>query len=263
MMISSSLISCAVSAARAAGAHALQNQHRRGEVIASFKHDVKLKLDVECQQIIEDIVLKTFPQHAFLGEESSKHETIDNEYVWVADPIDGTVNFTHGFPYWCTSIAVQRNGETVAGAVYAPALQELYTAEKDKEAFCNDTPVRVSKTAGLKQSMVMTGMDRDNEPGHEPYSIFRAIADNTQKARITGSAALDICQVAAGRADGYFESCIYLWDIAAAGLIAQQAGGQTEIIHYPSDNIYRMRFIASNGIIHNELRALIKAHLHN
>ena len=280
------LLAVAVEATRTAGKHALENSHRRSEAIMRAAHDVKLALDVECQQIATQVISAHFPAHNILGEEdstgtlaptlsersgdrgvvprhagdgdghtpSSKHHA--PRYQWIIDPIDGTVNFSHGMRQWCCSIAVRNGDETVAGAVFAPALDELYTATIDGSALLNNAPLRVSDTGRLADAVVCTGMDKKATPELPPYSLFMTLAENTQKARIMGSAALDICHVARGEADAYFETGIFIWDVAAAGLIVRQAGGKAAILrHLPEQ---RLIYLASNGKLQQELIDLLK-----
>ncbi|MDP6491357.1 MAG: inositol monophosphatase family protein [Kiritimatiellia bacterium] len=262
------LLSCAVAAARKAGDHALANLDRRSEADAITHHDVKLKLDVECQAIAEAVVREAFPDHEILGEEDdhaaiaapSEEEgvlwpTESDETLWVIDPIDGTVNFSHGLPRWCCSIGVLQGGRPVAGVVYAPALGLLYTATCDTVAACNGEPLHVSDTDALEESIVMTGVDRHKNTRVPPLAVFNAIANTAQRPRIMGVAALDMCSVAAGQADGYMETGIFLWDVAAAGLIVQQAGGRTEILQ--RDNGFKLQFLATNGPIHEELKGVV------
>lgn len=253
------LLSCAIKAAKSTGTYALQNISRRNEVVKDFSHDVKLKLDLECQANAEAIIRSTFPDHAILGEESNDNQinnSPSSDYLWIIDPIDGTVNFSHGFIFWCTSIAVQYKGATIAGAVYAPALNELFTATIDQHSMCNEKKISVSEVTSLSSSMIHTGMDRNAAPGHEPFSIFKTLAEKTQKARITGSAALDLCRVACGQADGYYESDIYIWDVAAAELIIKQAGGKTEVLKH-LEGKHRLQYLASNGHIHEQLLKIV------
>jgi myo-inositol-1(or 4)-monophosphatase len=258
------LLEAAVAAARAGGLHALGNLHRRSETIMVAAHDVKLRLDVECQDIAERTVKSFFPDHAILAEESANLEhpaeaPSGSPYLWIIDPIDGTVNFSHGLPLWCCSVAVKARGTVLAGAVFAPALNELYTAARGLPACCNGTPLRVSRTSALDKAMVLTGLDQKLTPRMNRFDLFRDIADHAQKARVLGAAALDVCRVAAGQADGYFESGIYTWDVAAAGLVAEQAGGRIEILGEPGP--HRLYFLATNGFVHDALKALIQARL--
>jgi len=268
MMGINDLLECAIAAARKAGDHALANLDRRREADAITHHDVKLKLDVECQAIAETVVRETFPDHTILGEEDDHRAmappanekgilwpTESGDYLWVIDPIDGTVNFSHGLTRWCCSIGVMQGGRPVAGAVYAPALGLLYAATCESAATCNGEPIHVSDTATLKEGIVMTGVDRHTNSGVPSLSVFNAIANAAQRPRIMGVAALDMCCVAAGEADGYMETGIFLWDVAAAALIVQQAGGEVEIIK--RENGFRLQCIATNGPIHAELKGVV------
>lgn len=250
------LLDCAISAAKAAGAHAAGNIDRRKETEAVFAHDVKLRLDLECQQVAETTISNRFPAHAILGEESKTPPPASHNYLWVVDPIDGTVNFTHGIRHWCCSVAVMQESRTVAGAVYAPLLDELYTATDKSRATLNGNEIRVSETAMLGDALVLTGISKSVDAGLEQFGFFREIALNSRKTRIMGSAALDLCRVAAGAADAYYESTIYLWDIAAAGLIVERAGGRTKTAEAPPEP-NRLRFLASNGRLHDELVELV------
>ena len=254
------LLETAVKAARTAGTHALGNRHRKTDSVMLAAHDVKLKLDLECQAIAEGIVRAAYPRHALLAEESAdKGQPADNPhdspYTWIIDPIDGTVNFSHGLPWWCCSVAVNYRGQTVAGAVYAPATDELFTADRDGTSRLNGNPITVSGTALLKDAMILTGLDQKVTSKRGRFELFRDIADHCQKARVIGAAALDMCRVAAGQSDGYFEAGIYTWDVAAAGLIVERAGGKAEMLAELSP--HRMVYMATNGRIHEELKGLV------
>lgn len=247
------LLEIAVAAARAAGDHALANLHRRHEVFQRTAHDVKLQLDLECQAQAEQVVHQHFPQHPFLGEEGGDYVE-SAEQLWIVDPIDGTVNFSHGLPLWCASVAVRQAGRIAAGAVYAPMLNRLYTATADGSALCNGQPLHVSATGRLEESIVLTGIFKE-----QPLSLelLATLTRTLQKVRIYGSAALDLCLLAHGQAEGYFESKIYLWDIAAAGLIAERAGARVEVLE--RFDALSCRLLASNGHIHDALKNLIRA----
>ena len=224
MIPPSQLLETAVAAATAAGQHAFTNKDRRTESNESFAHDIKLVLDVECQKVAEKIILAQFPDHGILGEEDA-YVSPDNAYEWIIDPIDGTMNYTHGFPYWCCSIAVRHNQKVIAGCVYAPEYDECYTAHIEGPALLNGNPIQPAATSNLQDALIFTGISKHMERlADEQFGRFQSLALNTQKLRINGSAALDICHVAAGSADGYIESSIYLWDFAAAGLIAERTG---------------------------------------
>ncbi len=249
------LQSVAVQAARRGGLHALTNKERRDEIHQSFSHDVKLELDIECQRIIEQTITSACPGHRIVGEEDTGTESNrGNGLEWIIDPIDGTVNFSHGLPIWCCSVAVRSDTEVLAGAVFAPELNLLYEASINTPALCNGTPITVSETDALLKSLVFTGADKDEKT--TAFRFFNAIADKVQRPRISGSAALDICQVAAGNADGYFEPKIYIWDIAAAALILRQAGGTHITFDQPEE--HALSCLATTGKIHSHLLELLE-----
>jgi len=251
-----SLLNVALEAVTNAGNHALKNYARRRQTIQVTAHDVKLKLDVECQGIAERTILGAFPDHAILGEETAGDAFPSHSpYVWIIDPIDGTVNFSHGLPFWCCSIAVQFKGVTVAGAVYGPAVGELFTATRGGPARRNGKKIHVSDTSNVKSALVMTGLDQKLAPSSNRLDIFSTISENVQKARVVGTAALDICRVAAGQADGYFESGVYVWDVYAGALVVECAGGRVESLGSPAP--LRQLFLATNGLIHQPLKKLI------
>jgi myo-inositol-1(or 4)-monophosphatase len=252
------LLACAVAAARSAAGHAARNLSRRNVVARRFKHDVKLRLDMECQAKAEKVIRSRFPEHRILGEEDAddaKKQNVDSRFEWVIDPIDGTVNFSHGLPYWCCSVAVRYSGKVLAGAVYSPALNELYTASIGCPACCNGRRIRVSRISAVGDALVLTGLDKSIDRGVPAYSTFERMWEHVQRGRIMGSAALDICRVAAGQADAYFESGIYIWDVAAAGLIVRQSGGKVEATREQAG--HRMRFLATNGRIHAQMKSLL------
>ena len=254
------LLACAVDAATHAGRHAYKQRALRKDTVAVLKHDIKLKLDLECQTIAEGVILEKYPSHRILGEEGIREADQDGTapFEWIIDPIDGTVNFAHGLPLWCCSIAVRQGDTIVAGAVHIPEREETFCATIDGPALLNGHPISVSDTPDMAHAMIMTGLDKDLKPGVPPLAVFSAISTVAQKTRICGSAAMDICSVACGRADGYFEGQIYLWDIAAAGLIVERAGGQIEHLGALNEP-HRLCFMASNGHIHEPLRERIRS----
>lgn len=249
------LLECAVEAAKAAGQHALRNHRRRREVLRNFRHDVKLNLDVECQDRAEATIRRQFPKHSFLGEEGLADRN-GAALEWVIDPIDGTVNFSHGLPMWCSSVAVRQGEQVLAGAVYAPMLDELYTAAIDRLARCNGRRLHVSDVSTLKRAMICTGLEKSRNPFAPPFQMLQRLHSGVQKCRVMGSAALDLCRVAQGHTDGYFESGIFLWDVAAAGLIVERAGGRADILRQKPD--HRYCYVATNGLIHRALCRLLE-----
>ena len=242
-------------AATRAGNHALGNVRRRGEVNAISRHDVKHILDVECQAVATATILAACPGDAILGEETAGEERpAPGNAEWIIDPIDGTVNFFHGLPHWCCSVAVRRGGVMQAGVVYAPELGLVFEATVDGPACCNGRPIRCSVLADPSHALVLTGSDKAEDPARA-FRFFAALARLVQRPRVLGAAALDICLVARGAADGYFEHGIYLWDIAAASLILARAGGADEVLRMHGR--YRLAFLASNGHLHAALKTCL------
>lgn len=249
------LLAVARHAAMSAGNHAFTNLDRRLDANIVARHDVKHKLDVECEAIATRAILDAFPDHAILGEESASDDETPPEGVqWVIDPIDGTVNFFHGLPNWCCSVAARIGGKSVAGAVFSPELGLCFTATADGPALCNGRELRVSATAETEKSIVATGADKSEDPSRA-FRFFNAIGKAVQRPRILGSAALDLCFVASGKADGYFEHGIFIWDVAAASLILERAGGRCEVLRRHGG--HRMAFLGTNGLIHDSLRSVI------
>jgi len=246
------LLDVCAEAARAAGGHALKNIHRRGEVAQSFDHDVKLVLDSECQRIAESVIHRHFPDHAILGEEGSIAK--QHAFEWVIDPIDGTVNYSRGIPYWCCSIAVRRDSEILTGCVFVPVLSECYAATADGPALCNGAPIHASDIPTLEKASFFTGLTKDMDP--RALDFFCDTAPRVSKIRILASAAIDICNVACGRSDGYFEAGLYFWDVAAAGLIAERAGAVCTA--YPRNEEHGLRFLCTNHHIHAAARELVE-----
>jgi len=247
-------------AARAAGLRAFDQSHRRTEIWQRCLRDVKLQLDRECQVVAEGVIHKAFPQHTVLGEESEAGAAPEQAPCrWIIDPIDGTVNFFHGLPWWCCSVAAEFRGRVVAGAVYAPVLNDCYTAREDGPALCNDAPIQVSATSRLDESVIATGLDKHEGAFEQALVRFQALAGHVQKMRIMGSAALDICQVACGKTEGFYESGIYIWDVAAAGLVTERAGGRFEILNFTPP--HQLECLITNRHIHAAIKTAVTAPL--
>ncbi len=239
-------------AARRAGDHVMANRHRRSDVKSILRSDVKHKLDVEAQEAASDVILSAFPEHAILGEETSESPLAESDYIWIVDPIDGTINFFHGLPWWCCSVAVRHKGKVMAGSVFIPEMRQMYEATCDSPAFCNGKTLRVSATDRLELAMLATGADKW-DLGEHSFRFLRKVSEMAQRPRILGAAAVDMCMVASGKLDGYFESGIYVWDMAASSLIVERAGGTCEVLKaYPN---HRMSVLATNGTLHAACRA--------
>lgn len=258
------LLVVASRAARLAGNHARENRARRNDTLSVARHDIKLALDVECQEIATAALARACPGHCIMGEESASRD-IAGEWVWIIDPIDGTVNFSHGKSVWCCSVALLHKGAAVAGAIYAPDLDLLFEAFLGGGSRCNGKTIRASRVDRLEQALVHTGADKEEsgDGGARPhFSFFKAIAEKVQRPRISGSAALDLCEVARGTAEAYFEPMIHLWDIAAGALIIEEAGGCTQVVARRGP--VSMSFIgAGNTAIRDQMHSLVAPLLEN
>ncbi|MGE5315061.1 MAG: inositol monophosphatase family protein [Acidobacteriota bacterium] len=216
------------------------------------------EFDKRAEALIISHIRSRFPSHDILAEESGSHD-IRSDYRWVIDPLDGTTNYTHGLPLFSVSIGIEHHGEMVAGVIYDPSADELFTAEKGKGAFLNGTPLHVSNADTLINSLLVTGFPytyRQN-PGRI-VDHFQNFLLEAQGIRRLGSAALDLAYIAAGRLDGYWEVTLNPWDKAAGVLLVKEAGGTvTDFLGNP-DSIYTPTTLASNGIIHRQMIDVLK-----
>jgi myo-inositol-1(or 4)-monophosphatase len=216
------------------------------------------EIDKYSERMIIDRIKKIYPSHDFLAEESGAAD-IFSEYRWIIDPLDGTVNFTHGLPIFCVSIGLEYKGEIILGVVYDPSLDELFTAEKGKGAWLNKKRIEVSKTAKLIESLVVTGFPYTVNQNPEPdITHFRNFVVEAQAVRRLGSAALDLCAVAAGRFDGFWEGALHSWDMAAGVLIVTEAGGKWTDYNGTPSTVYNKQMLATNGLIHEQMIEVLK-----
>ena len=187
-----------------------------------------------------------------LGEEEGLRDT-GSEYRWYVDPLDGTTNFAHGFPVFCVSIALQHREQVIAGLCFDPTRDELFAAEHDGGAFLNDQPIHVSKIDALKESLVGTGFPSHKRHKNPNIHFYHQITLRTHGVRRAGSAALDLCYVACGRLDGFWEFNLNPWDTAAGVLIAQEAGGRVTNFSGGQFELNSRETLASNGFLHEAL----------
>jgi myo-inositol-1(or 4)-monophosphatase len=215
--------------------------------------DLVTDVDVASEQLIRDQVSIHYPRHQVLAEEGGLAES-NSEYRWIIDPLDGTTNYAHSYPVFCVSIALEYRGEVILGVVYDPMRDELFAAERGAGATLNNRSIRVSTTADLMKSLLSTGF---------PYDIRTAtltnldhwanFAMNAQALRRDGAAALDLCYVACGRFDGFWELNLAAWDMAAGVLIVEEAGGRVSNFKGESFDIYKPEVLASNSLIHDRM----------
>jgi myo-inositol-1(or 4)-monophosphatase len=219
--------------------------------------DLVTEIDLQIEREFRVMIAERFPEHVVLGEEfeSRGDREATTPFCWVFDPIDGTTNYAHGLPVFCSSLALEIDGALAVGAIYDPTRRELFTAERGQGAWLNGRPLKVSSADTLIDALLVTGfhygIQRDPE---ELVSLFREFITKAQAVRRLGSAALDLAYVAAGRFDGYWESKIQPWDVAAGALIVEEAGGQVTTV---TGEPFRSRagsVLATNGRIHDLMR---------
>ena len=221
-------------------------------------NDLVTEADHASDAAIIEVIRKHFPDHFILSEETGNVPTT-SEYKWIIDPIDGTINFAHGIPICCVSIGVEKNGQMILGAVYAPFLHEFFFAEKGKGAFLNDKPISVSSQHELKHACLVTGFPYSYlDMPNGPLQVFERFIRKGVPLRRLGSAAIDLCWVAAGRFDGFYEHKLNAWDSAAGFLIVEEAGGKVSDFDGNDYSPYQPHLCATNGIIHEELLKVVK-----
>ncbi|MEK6539300.1 MAG: inositol monophosphatase family protein [Deltaproteobacteria bacterium] len=249
----------AIDAAKSAGLLLKRNIGRRHTIEFKGVIDVVTEMDIKAEDMIMKTIKARFPEHGILTEESFEQKS-GSGYRWIIDPLDGTTNYLHGFPIFCVSIALEREGEIILGVVFNPMLNELFTAEKGKGAYLNSKRIRVSGISELTKSLLATGFPYDvrTSPDNN-ISHFANLAVRAQAIRRAGSAALDMCYVACGRFDGFWELKLKPWDTAAAMLIIKEAGGIVTDFNGSAFSLYSGETLASNGLVHDEMIEVLNA----
>jgi len=247
----------AVSAARDAGriqVEAFDKPHK-----VDFKGETNLVTEVDraCEEAIHSRLRQAFPTHDFLMEESVTPRT-DSPFLWVVDPLDGTTNYTHRYPQFCCSIALQHEGKTVLGVVFDPIREELFTALAGSGAFLNGERIRTSDEDQLIRCLIATGFPNEIRTARDKnLRKFARILLLVRSVRRSGSAALDLCYLAAGRLDGYWVLTLSPWDAAAGVLLVQEAGGCVTDLKGAPPHLHTESFVASNGLIQETLLVLL------
>ena len=232
--------------------------------------DLVTEVDKGSETMIRNLILTHFPNHAILGEEGVEpgpeasaealRQAQDAEYLWIVDPLDGTTNFVHNFPFFSVSIALAHRGEVIVGVVYNPLHDEMFVAEKGKGAYMHGQRIRVSAESKLADSLVSTGFPSDDRHAR-PANVagLNAVVPKVRNVRVVGSAALHMAYVAAGRLSGFWEIGLNSWDVAAGALLVREAGGRvTDTLGRPFSLSVR-NIVATNGAIHDELLGTLEA----
>ena len=252
------LVATAAEAVLHAGA--IQRQHFGTDVQIDKKGviDLVTQVDLKVERWFRSMIGKRFPSHAVLAEEldDGAGAAARPEHCWVFDPIDGTVNYAHGLPIFCASLALEIDGVPTVGAVYDPMREELFTAERGAGARLNGVPLHVSTTPALVDAMLCTGFPYDvHETVDEVIGLFGAFVAEARAVRRLGSAALDLCYVAAGRFDGFWEQRLHPWDMAAGALLVTEAGGKVSTMAGAPFDCREGSIVATNGLLHDRLLA--------
>ena len=246
----------ALSAARRAGEVLRAGFGTEHAITYEGEVDLVTEMDTEAERVIREELLGTFPTHGMLAEEGGELGG-EEDARWIVDPLDGTTNYAHGLSIFCVSIALERAGEVVLGVVHDPMGEETFVAERGRGATLNGEPIRVSSTDEPIRALIATGFPYDRAELPEALELFGRLAASTRGMRRLGSAALDLCYVAAGRLDGYYERGIWPWDLAAGSVIVEEAGGR--LTNYRGDvlDLAGREIMASNGRLHSAMMRLI------
>jgi myo-inositol-1(or 4)-monophosphatase len=225
-----------------------------GKVAVEYKGEVDLitEADRSAEKLVVGRIRKQWPAHDLIGEEGSRVET-GSDFRWYVDPLDGTTNFAHGYPVFCVSIALEHKGERIAGVLYDPCRDELFAAEKGSGARLNGRPIQVSKVQHLAESLVATGFPRHKRHKNPNIPFYHQITLRSHGVRRAGSAALDLCCVACGRYDGFWEFNLNPWDTAAGVLLVEEAGGKISNFTGGPFAISSREVLATNSLIHDEM----------
>ena len=244
-------------------AGAIQIEGRESGFSVSKKADTDLvtEVDFECERMCRQVIAERFPDHDVLAEELGQEAPLDrpSRWRWVFDPIDGTTNYVHGLPIFCASLGLEIDGRTEVGAVYDPTRRELFTAERDEGACLNGNRLTVSVTRRLIDALVVTGFPYDvGQRADDLVELFGAFLGRARAVRRLGSAALDLCYVAAGRFDSFWEQHLKPWDVSAGALIVTEAGGRITGMDGSPFDPEAAHLVASNGPLHDEMLTVIR-----
>jgi myo-inositol-1(or 4)-monophosphatase len=241
-------------AAHAAGALVRESWQRPMSISYKGAIDLVTSVDQAAERCIVERLRREFPQHSLLAEEETDYSGSQHGYRWVVDPLDGTTNFAHGYPQFSISIALECEQQLLVGLVYDPLRQECFAALRGEGATLNGRPIATSKVAEINTALLATGFPYDRRENAEQYlAYFKAFMIRSQGIRRAGSAALDLCYVACGRLDGFWELKLKPWDTAAGALIVREAGGRVSNFSGGEFSIWSRETMASNGLIHGEM----------
>lgn len=260
-MAASALMTIMLAAVRKAGRGLARDFGEVAQLQVSMKGPANFvtAADHRAEKVLYEELSKARHGYCFLMEESGLVEGPDKSHVWIIDPLDGTTNFLHGMPHFAISVALQRDGELVAGIIYNPANGDVFTAERGKGAFFNDRRIRVSARRRMDEAVIATGIPHQGRPGHEPFlGELSKVMGASAGVRRFGAAALDLAWVAAGRFDGFWESGIQAWDMAAGIIMVREAGGFVSDMDGGKDMLTKGSIVCGNEHIHLALSKLVR-----
>ncbi len=210
--------------------------------------------DLAAEKAIYDYLSQRFPDHRFMGEEGLSKEEGNSPYRWIIDPLDGTSNYVHQFPYYAVSIGLERDNELIAGAIYDPNRDEMFSASTGNGAFLNKNPIRISNNSALSNAMCMASLPVKSDRNHPAVKQFLSVLEVAQTVQRTGSAALNLCAVASGRIDAFWSRSLKPWDMAAGVVIVREAGGQVTSMSGAEFNVHQPDLLSTNGTsVHDAL----------
>lgn len=249
----------AIAIARRAGALQLASFRQGVEVLHKGAIDLVTDVDVAVERMFRTEIAKAFPDHLVLAEELGGPTEGSSAPTWIFDPIDGTTNYAHGLPFFCVSIALEIDEQLELGVVYDPTRDELFTSERGHGAWLNGVPIRVASSQRLLDAVLCTGFPYDvHQTLDEIIALFSAFVGRARGVRRFGSAALDLCYVASGRLDGFWEQRLHPWDIAAGALLVQEAGGMVTDWQGGPFRSRHHRVVAANPALHAQMLEVIE-----
>jgi len=247
-----SYLQTSVEIAREAGALLSKYFERRVTFELKGEHDLVTEADRASEQLVIERLSAHFPSHSIVAEEGGGH-TGSSEYCWYVDPLDGTTNFAHGFPMYNITMALEQSGELIAGVIFDPEHNEMFTAERGSGAYLNNRRIRVSKVNRLENTLVATGFPSKKRHENVNIHFYYQLAMLTHGVRRAGSAALDLAYVASGRLDGFWEFGLNSWDMAAGILLIAEAGGKCSDMKGGSVSLRGPHLLADNGLVHQQI----------
>ena len=255
------MLNFAIQTARDAGRVLAERLGRNLRISNKSELDLVTESDLASERLIIDRIKTHYPRHAILAEESGENapaaEGAQSDWRWIIDPLDGTTNYAHGYPCFCVSLGLERNGTLELGVIYDPLRDEMFSAERGQGAALNGKRIHVSPTPHLSSALLCTGFPYDVRDRGEFARHFANFIMNAQGVRRDGAAALDLAYVAAGRFDGFWEEGLKPWDVAAGILLIEEAGGRVSDYQNQPLNIFTPPILATNGLIHEQMMRVL------